>query len=481
LISFFLKKKSAKMSSNNFKVMFIGESNAGKDAVVQRLATGKYVSTHSPTLGVSVEPVTLHTNLGELTLNCWSCAGLAEYGGLRDGYYINSQAAVIVFDAKIGSPISLAGWTESFVRVCGAQNLLFIVNKIDLLSTRKLVRLRGELMTLLCSPRFSKMADVSPHHDHVESVIEDEVESTPFGVVDEHSLPPNIGYFEVSCKTVDNFDAPWRWLARRLTANESVELVSLPSMRMQPIGQAEANEEEGEEEHESAAAAVAAVDNPFLGGGDADSFGQLGESFGATIDAGSGAGFEFQFDPDADSVSSSDSEAALQRVRAAEFALSFEDEDGDAAAAAASYFGAHGGSDEPLDFFASVPATASAVQQQPPPDDDNDSQRRFAWAPPTQSVTAAAAAAATHCASVVTSAEFQQRQQVAWLGRVDVRLLSCLQDMEERISAVRRTLLTGRGDVTELKLMLSDLSHCYSNEPSELASLIAMRLFHNNR
>merc|ERR1712180_119993 len=37
-------------------------------------------------------------NYGILQFNCWDTAGQEKFGGLRDGYYIQGQCAIIMFD-----------------------------------------------------------------------------------------------------------------------------------------------------------------------------------------------------------------------------------------------------------------------------------------------------------------------------------------------------------------------------------------------
>ena len=67
------------------------------------------------TMGVEVSPLPFFTNLGQIIFNCWDTAGWflgsstiyiqystssgqEKFGGLRDGYYIGGQAAIIMFD-----------------------------------------------------------------------------------------------------------------------------------------------------------------------------------------------------------------------------------------------------------------------------------------------------------------------------------------------------------------------------------------------
>lgn len=43
-------------------------------------------------------PLAFHTNFGEIKFDVWDTAGQEKFGGLRDGYYINGQCGIIMFD-----------------------------------------------------------------------------------------------------------------------------------------------------------------------------------------------------------------------------------------------------------------------------------------------------------------------------------------------------------------------------------------------
>ena len=51
-----------------------------------------------PLPGVEVHPLTFHTNRGVICFNVWDTAGQEKFGGLRDGYYIQGNCAIIMFD-----------------------------------------------------------------------------------------------------------------------------------------------------------------------------------------------------------------------------------------------------------------------------------------------------------------------------------------------------------------------------------------------
>ena len=50
------------------------------------------------TIGVEVHPLDFTTNRGKIRFYCWDTAGQEKFGGLRDGYYIHGQCAIIMFD-----------------------------------------------------------------------------------------------------------------------------------------------------------------------------------------------------------------------------------------------------------------------------------------------------------------------------------------------------------------------------------------------
>jgi GTPase SAR1 family protein len=84
------------------KIIVVGDGITGKTSLVKMYKSSGlsdftvsklYKSnskTHDPTMGVEISNVTKEN----LTLNIWDCGGI--YKGLEDGYYIGSDAAIIV-------------------------------------------------------------------------------------------------------------------------------------------------------------------------------------------------------------------------------------------------------------------------------------------------------------------------------------------------------------------------------------------------
>merc|ERR1712054_10550 len=81
-----------------FKLVLVGDGGVGKTTLVKRHLTGEFEKKYIPTLGVEVHPLKFTTNCGPLVFNVWDTAGQEKFGGLRDGYYIQGQCAIIMFD-----------------------------------------------------------------------------------------------------------------------------------------------------------------------------------------------------------------------------------------------------------------------------------------------------------------------------------------------------------------------------------------------
>src|SRR3984885_9460691 len=84
------------------------------------------------TIGVEVHPLVFHTNCGPICFNVWDTAGQEKFGGLRDGYYIEGQCGIIMFD--VTSRITyknVPNWHRDLERVCENIPIVLCGNKVD--------------------------------------------------------------------------------------------------------------------------------------------------------------------------------------------------------------------------------------------------------------------------------------------------------------------------------------------------------------
>eukprot|EP00168_Porphyra_purpurea_P014206 TRINITY_DN403_c0_g1_i9.p2 TRINITY_DN403_c0_g1~~TRINITY_DN403_c0_g1_i9.p2 ORF type:complete len:134 (-),score=39.18 TRINITY_DN403_c0_g1_i9:228-629(-) len=104
-----------------FKLILVGDGGVGKTTFVKRHLSGEFQKKYVATVGVEVHPLSFHTNFGPIIFQCWDTAGQEKFGGLRDGYYIQGQAAIIMFDVTSRVTYkNVPNWHRDLVRVCEA-------------------------------------------------------------------------------------------------------------------------------------------------------------------------------------------------------------------------------------------------------------------------------------------------------------------------------------------------------------------------
>lgn len=81
---------------------------------------------------MEVHPLQFSTNFGTIIFNVWDTAGQEKFGGLRDGYYIQGQCGIIMFD--VTSRITyknVPNWHRDLERVCENIPIVLCGNKVD--------------------------------------------------------------------------------------------------------------------------------------------------------------------------------------------------------------------------------------------------------------------------------------------------------------------------------------------------------------
>ncbi|KAL9939265.1 hypothetical protein V8E36_002078 [Tilletia maclaganii] len=172
-----------------FKLVLVGDGGTGKTTFVKRHMTGEFEKKYIATLGAEVHQLSFHTNFGKIVYNVWDTAGQEKFGGLRDGYYINGQCAIIMFD--VTSRITyknVPNWHRDLERVCENIPIVLCGNKVDV------------------KERKVKTGAVTFHRKK------------------------NLQYVEISAKSNYNFEKPFLWLARKLVAQPQLEFVAAPAL-----------------------------------------------------------------------------------------------------------------------------------------------------------------------------------------------------------------------------------------------------------
>merc|ERR1711959_185603 len=176
--------KTANDKTPEFKLMVVGDGGTGKTTFVKRHRTGEFEKKYVPTVGVEVSPLEFTTDHGKICFNCWDTAGQEKFGGLRDGYYIHGECAIIMFDVTSRLTYkNVPTWHRDLCRVCEKIPIVLCGNKVDVKN------------------RQVKPKQVTFHRKK------------------------NLQYHEISAKSNYNFEKPFLYLARKLTGDEKLNFV----------------------------------------------------------------------------------------------------------------------------------------------------------------------------------------------------------------------------------------------------------------
>jgi len=205
-----------------FKLVLVGDGGVGKTTLVKRHLTGEFERKYVPTLGVEVHPLHFQTNYGEIVFNVWDTAGQEKLGGLREGYYIKGQCAIIMFDVTGRVTYkNVPGWYRDITRTCDVIPIVLVGNKCDV------------------KDRAVKAKQIQFHKKR------------------------NLQYYDISARSNWNHEKPFLWLARRLTNQPALVFVGqhakAPEIFMDPSLAAQ-----NEAELEKAAAAPIEDDDDDL-------------------------------------------------------------------------------------------------------------------------------------------------------------------------------------------------------------------------
>ncbi|EGD75423.1 hypothetical protein PTSG_06499 [Salpingoeca rosetta] len=204
-----------------FKLVLVGDGGTGKTTFVKRHITGEFEKKYVATLGVDVHPLMFNTNHGPICFDVWDTAGQEKFGGLRDGYYINGNCAIIMFDVTARITYSnVPTWHRDLVRVCDNIPMVLCGNKVDLSKERRV-----------------KPKQITFHRKK------------------------NLQYYDISAKSNYNYEKPFLWLARRLSGQPDLEFEAMPALAPPEVAMDAAAVAQAERELQEAQQAPLPIDD----------------------------------------------------------------------------------------------------------------------------------------------------------------------------------------------------------------------------
>lgn len=167
------------------KLVLVGDGGVGKTTLVSRHKTGEFERKYIPTLGVQVSTLEFNTTRGKLVYNIWDTAGQERFGGLREGYYLEANCAIIMFDVSAPNTYrNVQNWYQDLTRVCPNIPIVLVGNKVDI-RDRKVTSKR-----------------VFFHKKH------------------------NMRYFEISARSNYHYELPFLSLARNLLGDQYLQFTT---------------------------------------------------------------------------------------------------------------------------------------------------------------------------------------------------------------------------------------------------------------
>ncbi|KAL0217040.1 hypothetical protein RCL1_007523 [Eukaryota sp. TZLM3-RCL] len=176
-----------------FKLVLVGDGGVGKTTFVTRHLTGEFEKKYIATLGVQVRSLYFDTSRGRICFNVWDTAGQEKFGGLRDGYYVGGQCAIIMFDVTARTTYrSVENWYRDLVRVAGDKiPIVLCGNKCDV----KDRKVKAKQITF-------------------------------------HRLR-NLQYYDISAKSNYNFEKPFLYIMKQLTGDAQLHLTAEVAIKPQ--------------------------------------------------------------------------------------------------------------------------------------------------------------------------------------------------------------------------------------------------------
>ena len=121
------------MEYTTYNCLLIGDPNVGKTAFVRAMREKYFQPKYIPTYGMSPTNKFINTTNGIYNFMLWDTTGQENLGGLKNGFIVESDCAIIFFDLNnIPSCDCVPMWKSMFQAFFPSVPVIIVGNKSDL-------------------------------------------------------------------------------------------------------------------------------------------------------------------------------------------------------------------------------------------------------------------------------------------------------------------------------------------------------------